>query len=311
MEVLGPDHDEPAASGTAVTIGAYDGVHHGHRALLARLMAEAAERGLRSAVVTFDQHPARVVRPESAPALLTDLDQKLELLSDLGVDLTLVLPFDRERANETAEDFVAEVLVATLGARLVVVGEDFHFGHGRKGNVTMLRELGAQAGFEVDGVTLSAADGEAVSSTRIRQLVAAGEVAAGSLLLGRPHQVRGEVVRGDGRGAAELGIPTANVAVPSEIAVPGLGIYAGRYARPDGSVHPAAISVGQRPTFYEHAEPVVEAHLLGFSGDLYGEPARLSFVERLREERRFDSAEDLVAQMHRDIEAAGDLLGAR
>jgi len=294
-----------------VTIGAYDGVHLGHRALLGRLMSAAHERGLASAVVTFDQHPARVVRPDTAPELLTDLDQKLELLADLGVDRTLVIPFDRERANETAEDFVSEVLVSRLGARLVVVGEDFHFGHGRKGNVTLLRELGAGAGFDVEGITLSAADGDPVSSTRIRRLVADGDVAGAALLLGRPHQVRGVVERGDGRGAAELGVPTANVAVPPEIALPGLGIYAGRYRRPDGSEYRAAISVGKRPTFYE-SDPgtLVEAHLLDFDDDLYDEAAQVSFVERLREERRFESAEDLVTQMHRDIETARALLDA-
>jgi riboflavin kinase / FMN adenylyltransferase len=302
MQVLGPDQYETPDQGTAVTIGAYDGVHLGHRALLAELGSRARARGLASAVVTFDRHPATVVRPDSAPPLLTDLAQKLELLEDCGIDVTLVIPFDRERANETAEDFVTEVLVGCLGARLVVVGADFHFGHGRKGNVAMLGELGAGVGFDVEGVALTGESGNPVSSTRIRRLVADGDVAGAAELLGRPHQVRGQVVRGDGRGAAELGMPTANVAVPQEIALPGLGIYAGRYLRPDGSAHLAAISVGQRPTFYDDAAaPLVEAHLLDFEGDLYGEDARVAFVARLREERRFDSAGELMAQMQRDL----------
>jgi len=304
MQVLGPDDCEAPAQGSAVTIGAYDGVHLGHRALLAELQERARARGLVSAVVTFDRHPATVVRPESAPPLLTDLDQKLELLASCGVDRTVVVPFDRSRADETAEDFVGEILVDALGSRLVVVGEDFHFGHGRKGNVALLRELGAHEGFEVDGVALTGR-GEPVSSTRIRRLVAEGDVAGAAALLGREHQVRGQVVHGDGRGAAELGIPTANVAVPAEIALPGLGIYAGRYERPDGRQHPAAISVGRRPTFYDDAPaPLVEAYLLDFDGDLYGEQARVAFVARLREERRFDSVEALVAQIHRDVDDA-------
>jgi len=308
MQVLGSEDCAPPAQGSAVTIGAYDGVHLGHRALLAELSAQARRRGLASAVVTFDRHPATVVRPDSAPPQLTDLAQKLELLASCGVDRTVVVPFDRDRADETAEDFVAEMLVGALGARLVVVGEDFHFGHGRKGNVALLRELGAAEGFEVDGVVLTGED-EPVSSTRIRRLVAGGDVAAAAALLGRPHQVRGVVAHGDGRGAAQLGIPTANVTVPPEIALPGLGIYAGRFRRPDGAEHPAAISVGRRPTFYDdNPAPLVEAYLLDFDGDLYGEGAQVSFVARLREERRFDSVEALVAQIHRDVDDARAVL---
>src|SRR5271166_5164467 len=292
MQVLGSEDCAPPAQGSAVTIGAYDGVHLGHRALLAELSAQARRRGLASAVVTFDGHPATVVRPDSAPPQLTDLAQKLELLASCGVDRTVVVPFDRDRADETAEDFVAEMLVGALGARLVVVGGDFHFGHGRKGNVALLRELGAAEGFEVDGVVLTG-----------------GDVAAAAALLGRPHQVRGVVAHGDGRGAAQLGIPTANVTVPPEIALPGLGIYAGRFRRPDGAEHPAAISVGRRPTFYDdNPAPLVEAYLLDFDGDLYGEGAQVSFVARLREERRFDSVEALVAQIHRDVDDARAVL---
>ncbi len=310
MEVVHPDQCTPPARGSAVTIGAYDGVHLGHRHLLGTLAAAAADRGLECAVVTFDRHPATVVRPESAPAVLTDLDQKLELLASCGVDRTVVVPFDRQRADESAEDFVDEILVRALGARLVVVGEDFHFGHGRKGNVGLLTERGADEGFEVIGIGLHDLVGAPVSSTRIRQLVAAGDVAAAAGLLGRDHQVRGTVVRGDGRGGAELGFPTANVAVAPGILLPGDGIYAGRYQRPDGSVHPAAVSVGRRPTFYEAAEPLVEAFLLDTEADLYGEAARVSFAARLRDELRFDSVDDLVAQMGRDVAAARRVLGA-
>ncbi|HEY3941501.1 MAG TPA: bifunctional riboflavin kinase/FAD synthetase [Acidimicrobiales bacterium] len=310
MEVVGPDECTPPVRGTAVTIGAYDGIHLGHRALLAELRRRADELGVSTAVVTFDRHPATVVRPDSAPLLLTDLDQKLELLGACGIDRTVVVPFDAARADETAEDFVTEVLVGDLGARLVVVGEDFHFGHGRKGNVEVLRDLGAQHGFSVTGVRLTGAAGDAVSSTRIRHLVAAGDVEEARVLLGRPLQLRGVVVRGDGRGGSALGFPTANVALSPGLALPGEGIYAGRYERPDGTVHPAAISTGRRPTFYRDAPPLLEAHLIDFSGDLYDERARVSFVARLREDRKFDSVDALVAQMGRDVDRARELLAA-
>lgn len=313
-----PDYPQgamPPAPGTpgpatAVTIGAYDGVHVGHRALLRDLCDRAEPAGLSVVVVTFDRHPAYVVRPESAPRQLTSLEQKLELLADCGVDRTVVVPFDEERANETAEDFVKEVLVDRLTARLVVVGQDFHFGHGRKGNVALLRELGARWGFEVVGVGLTDDGTEPVSSTRIRALLAAGDVEEAARLLGRPHEVRGPVVRGDGRGGPELGFPTANLEIPVDIALPADGVYAGHFRRADGSVHPAAINVGRRPTFYEPgtAPVLVEAYLLHFDDDLYGEASRVCFAHRLRDEQRFDSVEDLIAQMHRDVAEAERML---
>ncbi len=296
--------------GTAVTIGAYDGVHLGHRALLRDLSERAAAAGLSTVVVTFDRHPAAVVRPDSAPKQLTSLEQKLELLAECGIGRTLVVPFDAARADESAEEFVEEVLVRELGARLVVVGEDFHFGHGRKGNVELLRRLGAEHGFDVVGVGLTGDGTEAVSSTRIRSLIAAGDVEGAARLLGRPHEVRGPVVRGDGRGGPELGFPTANLAVPEDIALPADGIYAGYFVREDGTTYRTAVSVGRRPTFYEPgtAPVLVEAYLLGFDGDLYGEPVRVSFRHRLREEQRFESVEALIAQMKADVEATEQVL---
>ncbi len=298
---------------SAVTIGAYDGVHLGHRALLRDLVARAEAAGLSPVVVTFDRHPANVVRPDSAPKQLTDLDQKLELLADCGIARTLVIPFDRDRADESAEDFVSEVLVDTLEARLVVVGEDFHFGHGRKGNVALLRELGGVHGFEVVGVALTGEGTAPVSSTRIRSLVAAGDVEGAAELLGRFHEVRGRVVHGDGRGGPDLGFPTANLEISADIALPADGIYAGHFTRADGTVHPAAISVGRRPTFYESgtASVLVEAYLLHFEGDLYGEAGRVSFVRRLRDERQFDSVDALIAQMHLDVAEAERVLSVQ
>ena len=298
--------------GTAVTIGAYDGVHLGHRALLRDLSERAVAAGLSTVVVTFDRHPASVVRPTSAPKQLTTLEQKLELLAECGIDRTLVVPFDATRAEESAEDFVKEVLVDQLAARLVVVGEDFHFGHGRRGNVELLRRLGADDGFEVVGVGLSGDGREPVSSTRIRALIAEGDVEGAARLLGRPHEVRGPVVHGDGRGGPELGFPTANLAIPDEIALPADAVYAGHFRRADGSLHQAAISVGRRPTFYEPgtAPVLVEAYLLHFDDDLYGEPARVSFAHRLRSEQRFESIEALVAQMRADVEATERVLAS-
>jgi riboflavin kinase/FMN adenylyltransferase len=299
--------------GTAVTIGAYDGVHLGHRALLRDLSARARAGGLSTVVVTFDRHPAGVVRPESAPLQLTDLEQKLELLAACGIDRTVVIPFDLARAEETAEDFVKQELVDGLGTRLVVVGEDFHFGHGRQGNVALLTELGRKYGFDVVGAALTGDGTEAVSSTRIRTLVAEGDVVGAAALLGRPHEVRGEVVRGDGRGGPELGFPTANLSIADDIALPADGIYAGHFTRADGTVHDAAISVGRRPTFYEPgtAAVLVEAYLLNFHGDLYGEHSRVSFVDRLRGDRKFESVDALIAQMHQDAAAAERVLSAR
>lgn len=305
---------EPLRSGTAVTIGAYDGVHLGHQAVLHRLRALASARGLPTVVVTFDRHPASVVRPESAPRLLTDLDQRLELLAAVGaVDHTVVLRFDEARSREEAADFVADVLVGALAARLVVVGEDFHFGRGRRGNVELLRELGGTQGFEVIGLGLQAASGRdlPVSSTAIRQALARGEVDVAAALLGRLHEVRGTVVRGDRRGGSLLGFPTANVAVHPEILVPADGIYAGWFVRADGERRAAALSVGRRPTFTPEADTsVLEAYVLDFAGDLYGEAARVQFVRRLRDETRFESVDELVAQMKADVEATRRVLVA-
>jgi riboflavin kinase/FMN adenylyltransferase len=300
---------------SAVTIGAYDGVHLGHRSVIGQVRELAAASGLQTVVVTFDRHPASVVRPESAPQLLTDLEQKLQLLAAAGVDATYVVHFDEVRAKEAAEDFVREVLVGCLTARAVVVGEDFHFGHQRGGNVALLRSMGAEHGFTVEGLELRGVDGApaggdgVVSSTAIRRLLGDGDVAGASTLLGRPHEVRGTVEPGDARGR-ELGFPTANIALPAEIQLPADGIYAGWFERPDGSVHATAMSLGHRPTFYDRPQgaPLLECNLLDFAGDLYGEAVRVRFVERLRGEIRFDGVERLVAQMQADVAATRALL---
>ncbi len=307
MEIVTDPADVPElATGSALTIGAFDGVHRGHQAVLAETRRLADREGLPTVVVTFDRHPASVVRPESAPLLLTDVAQKLEILDATGlVDWAVLVTFDVARAAEEAGDFVGRLLVGTLGARLVVVGEDFHFGRGRKGNVTLLRTLGADLGFDVVGLGLVPAPGlsGSVSSTVVRRLVGAGDVEGAQALLGRPYEVRGTVVDGDHRGR-QLGYPTANVAVPAEILLPGDGIYAGWYVDGDGCERATAMSVGRRLTFHDAGEsPVLEAHLLDFDGDLYGRAARVRFVRRLRGEERFATADALVTQMALDVEA--------
>ena len=304
------------SQGCAVTIGTYDGVHRGHRTVIAELQRRAAERGLATAVVTFDRHPAEVVRPEAVPLQLTDHDQEVELLAATGVDHVVVLTFDEARSKEPAEEFVHEVLVGCLGVKLVIVGDDFHFGHERRGNVALLTSMGAELGFDVEGLDLVGADGvpaegpDRVSSTAIRRALEAGDLAAANGMLGRPHEVRGIVEHGDHRGR-EWGFPTANVAVPDRIQLPADGIYATWLQRADGSVHPGAGSLGRRPTIYDD-QPyrLLEVHLLdGKDVDLYGESVAVQFIERLRGEERFDDVDDLIAQIGRDCDDARRSLG--
>ena len=311
MEVLHHPGNCVSRRPCAVTIGAYDGVHTGHRLVIDRVRRTAAEQGLESAVVTFDRHPATVVRPQSAPKLLTDLDQKLELLAETGVDYVLLVHFDEERSKETAEEFVQEVLVGCLDTKAVVVGHDFHFGRDRRGNVGLLQDMGAELGFDVTGLRLFSGGlgRDPISSTRIRGLLAEGAVGEAASLLGRPHQVRGTVAHGDKRGRL-LGFPTANVSLPDHIALPADGVYAGWYHRPDGVRLPAAISLGRRPTFYaDRGLQLLECYLLDFDGDLYGEPAQVDFVAHLRDQARFESSQALVDQMGRDVATTRRVLG--
>jgi riboflavin kinase/FMN adenylyltransferase len=296
---------------TVITIGAYDGLHHGHQSVIARVRQFAADRGARSAVVTFDRHPATVVRPESAPKLLTDHDQRMELLEATGIDAAVVLPFDEAQSRESPWAFIERVLVKCLRTECVVVGEDFHFGRNREGSVALLREIGETYGFQVQPMDLiGRKDGvdEPISSTAIRRALAGGNVELAGRMLGRPFEARGKVVTGDERGRL-LGFPTANVEVPNRVCVPADGVYAGWYERPDGAVHQCAINLGRRPTFYEHADSsLLEAHLLDFDGDLYGEQAKVRFVDFLRSERKFAGIESLIEQLQQDIAHARRIL---
>ena len=298
----------PADHGpSVVTVGMFDGVHRGHRALLDRVAAEAAARGLPAGAVTFDRHPLEVLRPEAKPPLLTTLDRKVALLGAAGMDFVLVLAFTEELSQVTAEAFAREVLMEGVGARAVVVGDNFRFGHKAAGDPALLAELGRPRGVAVVAVPLHADGGEPVSSTRIRAELARGDVRAAAASLGRAYAVEGVVVRGDGRGGRQLGIPTANLDVAGDLAVPANGVYAGHLADEAGPPRPAAISVGVNPQFHTSGLRV-EAHVLDFDGDLLGAHVWLTFEHRLRDEAAFATVDDLVAQMHRDIRQARRLL---
>ena len=306
MQVIRDNQPSDNSKRSVVTIGAYDGVHRGHQAVIGQVRKEAQQLGCQSVVVTFDKHPASVVRPESAPKLLTDLDQKLELLQQTGIDATLIVEFNRERSTEDPALFVKRVLVDALRAQVVVVGEDFHFGFNRGGNVAMLRELGKQFDFLVEPVKLIARpDGveEPVSSTSIRRALAGGQVETATNLLGRAYEVRGVVVNGDKRGRT-IGFPTANVEVPNAMCLPADGVYAGKFKCDDGSMHACAINLGRRPTFFEHADhSLLEAHLLDFDGDLYGQKVSVTFEHFLRSERKFDGLDAIKSQLQLDVAA--------
>jgi len=313
VELLQDRRDRlPQTVSVAASVGVFDGVHRGHQKVLSQLRETAARLGVASAVVTFDVHPAHVVRPENAPKLLTTLPQKLELLEAEGLDYVYVIKFDHLRADTRPEEFVEQVFLDALHARAVVVGEDFHFGKGRSGDVAELQRLGREWGFEVVPLKLirHRADApEPVSSTAVRRVLAGGDVARAMAMLGRPYEVRGTVVMGDRRGHL-VGFPTANVPVPKIMAWPADAVYAGRCTLPDGTRHDCAINIGRRPTFYEHAEQsLLEAHLIGYDGDLYGAELRVEFVDFLRSERKFAGIEELAAQLALDVAAAHRCLG--
>jgi riboflavin kinase/FMN adenylyltransferase len=294
-----------------VTIGAYDGMHLGHQAVIDHVRRLATERNCRSVLITFDKHPATVVRPESAPKLLTDREQRVELLSNTGLDAVVMIEFNEAQAAESPESFIQRVLIDCLSVSAVVIGEDFHFGRGRGGNVDLLAKFGVDHDFDVEPLELlGREDGvdEPVSSTAIRRALAGGDITRANEMLGRPFEARGAVVQGDQRGRL-LGFPTANVEVSNQICLPADGVYAGVYERPNGEVHDCAINLGRRPTFYEHAETsLLEAHLLDFDGDLYGEPAKVRFVHFLRSERKFDGIDALIEQLRSDVESTRTML---
>ena len=271
-----------------VAIGTFDGVHVGHRKVI-----EGSDT-----VLTFEPHPVKIIHPEAAPKLIMGFEAKRDVIGGLGVDELVVIPFDRAFSQIPAEEFIENILVEMLGATQVSIGENFRFGAKAKGTPEMLAEHGE---FETRIVPLVEADGETISSTRIRALVLAGDVEGAMHALGAPFLLEGEVVKGDQRGR-ELGFPTANIIPSDDLVCPGHGVYAG-FA--DG--HPAAIHVGVRPMFETGRGVLVEPHLIDYEGDLYGKTLRVAFIARLRGEKRFPSVEDLIAQMHRDIDEAREL----
>lgn len=273
-----------------VAVGEFDGVHLGHREVIDD----------NDTVLTFEPHPLVVVRPEAAPKLLTSLEVKVELIAQLGVQELVIIPFDQGFAHQSPQEFIDRILIERLDARHVSVGENFRFGHHASGDVALLQ---ADGRFDTRVVPLVEADGEVISSSRIRAAIAAGDVQSAGRLLGAPFRMRGEVVHGDHRGR-ELGYPTANLVPDQQLACPGHGVYACRCGD-----HAAAVSIGVRPTFETGRGVLVEAYLLDFDRDLYGRQITLEFVARLRGERRFASPEALIDQMRLDVEQTRQLVG--
>jgi len=320
MKVLSLHDVEPGGGPRSVAIGTFDGVHLGHREVI---------RGS-DTVLTFDPHPISVIHPEATPKLLNTFPVKRDLIAGLGVDELVTIPFDRGFSQQSAEEFVQDVLIRRLGARRVSVGENFRFGKGAKGTAEFLRSYDE---FETNVTPLVEVAGETVSSTQIRGLVAAGEVKEATEFLGGPFLFEGEVVEGDKRGRT-LGMPTANLVPDDAYVHPGHGVYAAvanpmpspaghesartRPSRllaaghePRASGHPAAVNVGVRPTFDTGRGLLVEAHLIDFEGDLYGQTLRIAFVERMRGEKRFETVDELVEQMNRDVEQAAATVSGR
>jgi riboflavin kinase / FMN adenylyltransferase len=288
MKVTQLTEVERGSGPRSVAIGTFDGVHLGHREVI---------RGS-DTVLTFEPHPLAVLHPGATPKLVTPFPVKRDLIAGLGVEELVVIPFDRDFAARSAEEFVSDVLIDRLGAHKVSVGENFRFGHGARGTADLLRSHDA---FETRVVPLVEVSGETVSSSHIRGLVAAGDVRHAADFLGGPFLFEGEVVIGDRRGR-QLGMPTANIVPDDALLCPGHGVYA---AWAHG--YPAAVNVGVRPTFETGRGLLVEAHLIGFDGDLYGETLRIAFVERMRGEKRFESVDALVEQMHRDVARAREI----
>jgi riboflavin kinase/FMN adenylyltransferase len=312
----GLDEVDPGFGPSVVTIGNFDGVHRGHQEVLAHARARAAELGgLPVVAMTFDPHPMAVLRPGHAPAMISDPGQRAELLGAAGADAVLILPFDKETAAWSPQEFIDRVLVGTLHAKAVVVGENFRFGHKAAGHVDTLVEAGAEGGFEVEGLNL-AGDTQPWSSTYIRRLIADGDVEGAAKALGRPLRVTGTVVEGDKRGR-ELGYPTANIPAEAGAAVPLDGVYAGWLtvlepapgAPQYGEPLPAAISVGSNPTF-DGVDRRVESYVLDRDDlELYGARIAVDFVARLRGSQiRFDTIDDLLVQMKADVDGARQLL---
>lgn len=303
MRVIHDLHQANPSRSASLTVGAFDGVHRGHQHLVNRMVAAARRAGQTATALTFEPHP-NVALGRRPPERLTSPVEQVELLEGFGLDLLVILPFTQETAHTRAADFI-QLLMEHLGLAALWTGPDFALGYQREGDVPFLQRLGVERGFAVHTVEPVLWEGAVVSSSRIRALLAVGDVAEAASCLGRPYRLEGTVVYGAGRGRS-IGVPTANLAIPPDRAIPANGVY-GCHAHVGGSTHQAVISIGTRPTF-DHGARTVEAHLLDFDRDLYGETLVLDFIARLRDERRFESAEALVAQIQQDIARARRIL---
>jgi riboflavin kinase/FMN adenylyltransferase len=308
VQVLSEGSNAASVDGAVVAVGVFDGVHRGHRAILDETVTQARERSLAATVVTFYPHPAAVLAPERAPLQIETLERRLARFALLGIDQVRVVEFDQAASQESAESFVDRVLVEQLRARHVVVGDDFRFGKDRSGDVERLHLWGPSRNFSVTALA-AVGNGERYSSTVARSLIQNGDLVGAEAVLGHHFVVSSTVIHGDARGATQLGYPTANLALSAEYVQPGEGVYAAAVRLSTGEWHAAGVSVGRRPQFYDNGELTIEAFLVDFSGDLYGQVLDVVFLEYLRGDQRFDSVEALVDQMGRDVARSVEIFG--
>lgn len=306
MKILrDPLGNDDLPQGAVISIGSFDGVHIGHQAVLTHVVERARSMGVAAVAMTFDPHPIKLLRPGDAPRLLTTLEQRLALIAQTGIETSLVVPFTHRLARMRAADFVRDVLVDRLGVREVYIGDNFRFGADRGGDVGLLTSMGAELGFEAAAAPIVEADGSVVSSTRVRRAVADGRVEEVVALLGRSVFIDGAVLEGKRLGRT-LGFPTLNIEVENELS-PSNGVYVTAVHIPSFSrTFPAVTNIGVRPTVYQNSLTTVESHLLDFTADVYQEQVRLFFLQRVREERRFESTLELMAQIRRDVGQARD-----
>ncbi|WP_054694870.1 bifunctional riboflavin kinase/FAD synthetase [Syntrophomonas palmitatica] len=287
-----------------LALGNFDGVHHGHSRLIKGLVDEAHNYGAVSAAFIFEPHPSRVLNPERAPKLLVTAERKAELLENLGLELLIYHPFTMEMARTSPREFVEKLLVNIMGVKHIAVGFNYTFGHKGSGTAEMLQEMGREYGFTVQIVPAVELDGEVVSSSLIRSYLENGAIESAGKLLGYYPMIEGIVVEGEKRGFT-IGFPTANLAVPADLSIPSRGVYAAR-AEIDGQLYKAAVNIGNKPTFHADYPICVEAHLIDFEGNLYGRQVRLFFLHKIRDEKKFNGAEELMAQIARDRQSVID-----
>ncbi len=306
MEVIvGIDNIRKRLKNPAVTIGNFDGVHLGHRALFSKVKSWAEKLHGQSVVMTFNPHPLEFFRPGNGPAFITTHERKLELIGEAGIDVTIVVPFDETFARTSATEFVEDLLVDRVGIKAIVVGHDYRFGLGREGDIDFLRRMGEQYAFHVDAVSGIDVEGTVVSSTLIRQCIHGGDLREAGRLLGRPYEIKGAVVSGRNRGARLLGFPTANIEMANH-ATPKRGIYAVQVDI-DGRLHGGAANLGYNPTFGDTALSL-EVHIFDFNENIYGKSITVRFIDRLRDEQKFSGPEELAKQICRDVERAREVL---